>query len=381
VTPVPQVKLTKKYIESISPTNSRVTYYDSEIKGLTLRVTPTGVKTYSLIYRNSIKQQKRYTIGKHPGISLAFAKQESLRLLGDLANGKEIQSKTASEYVSLQPITFGEYKTFFIQWYQSNRKSVRNVISLFNKELINFDKIPLELINKPLINNWVFEQQKNQAKNSTINRKLVIIKSAISRAVDFGYLKINTLQGLKLQKIDNNPVCRFLSDTEEINLRKQLDINSNHMLRNLLIIALNTGMRRGELFNLTWGDVDLKLKIIHIIGDKSKSGSSRQIPMNNECTNAIYSLLNNKISAYVFTSQKTGGRLVDIKKSFKTLLDQAGIYNFRFHDLRHTFASKLVMRGVDLNTVRELLGHSDLKMTLRYAHLAPEHKQKAVDLL
>jgi site-specific recombinase XerD len=84
---------------------------------------------------------------------------------------------------------------------------------------------------------------------------------------------------------------------------------------------------------------------------------------------------------YVFYDPKTGKPYKDVKRSFKTALRRSGIKDFHFHDLRHTFASHLVMAGVDLTTVKELLGHKDIKMTLRYAHLAPAHKKKAVEIL
>lgn len=84
---------------------------------------------------------------------------------------------------------------------------------------------------------------------------------------------------------------------------------------------------------------------------------------------------------YIFFDRSTGKPYKDVKRSFITACKRAGIYDFHFHDLRHTFASQLLMSGVDLTTVKELLGHKDIKMTLRYAHLAPSHKVKAVDIL
>lgn len=141
-------------------------------------------------------------------------------------------------------------------------------------------------------------------------------------------------------------------------------------------------MRRGEVFNLTWADIDLKNKLITVEGDTSKSGQTRHIPMNKETMTSIEGWRKQypRNSGYVFPG-KDGKRLDNVKKSWDGLLKLARIEGFRWHDLRHTFASKLVMAGVPLNTVRELLGHSDLAMTLRYAHLAPDSKAAAVELI
>jgi site-specific recombinase XerD len=102
--------------------------------------------------------------------------------------------------------------------------------------------------------------------------------------------------------------------------------------------------------------------------------------MNEQVKTALIRVRKHPESAYIFCNNK-GVPVHDIRKSYSTALEKSGITNFRFHDLRHTFASRLVMAGVDLNTVRELLGHKDMTMTLRYAHLAQSHKQRAVDLL
>uniref|UniRef100_UPI004047C2DE tyrosine-type recombinase/integrase n=1 Tax=Pseudomonas sp. TMP25 TaxID=3136561 RepID=UPI004047C2DE len=152
-------------------------------------------------------------------------------------------------------------------------------------------------------------------------------------------------------------------------------------LKPLTLLSLNTGMRQGEVFNLNWRDVDLTNKVLTVEGDTSKSGQTRHIPLNKEALAVLTNWRNaGERQGYVFPGQ-SGGRLDNVKKSWAGVLTMAKITAFRWHDLRHTFASKLVMAGVPLNTVRDLLGHSDIKMTLRYAHLAPDSKAAAVELI
>ena len=112
----------------------------------------------------------------------------------------------------------------------------------------------------------------------------------------------------------------------------------------------------------------------------TKNGDKREIPINEIAKMALLRRLKHPESPYIFCD-KNGKPFGNIRKSFFTALKKAGIINFRFHDFRHTFASHLVMSGVDLNTVRELLGHKSLAMTLRYAHLSQNHKRRAVDTL
>ena len=153
-------------------------------------------------------------------------------------------------------------------------------------------------------------------------------------------------------------------------------------LKPLVILDINTGMRRGELFSLTWENIELKQRTLTIEGEDAKSGKTRHISLNDDAFAVLLAWRNQTDSkGLVFPSPVTGRRLDNIKRSWGTLVKDAKLENFRFHDLRHSFASKLVMAGVDLNTVRELLGHGSIEMTLRYAHLAPEHKAAAVALL
>ncbi|GAG80440.1 unnamed protein product, partial [marine sediment metagenome] len=134
-----------------------------------------------------------------------------------------------------------------------------------------------------------------------------------------------------------------------------------------------------QILSLRWENVDLKHGFILL--DISKNGERLEIPINQTLKGTLQGLVRRLDVPYVFYDQVTTKPYKDIKRSFNTAVRRAKIHDFKFHDLRHTFASHLVMAGADLTMVKELLGHKDIKMTLRYAHLAPAHKAKAVDLL
>jgi len=260
------------------------------------------------------------------------------------------------------------------------------------------------------IEKWRNLKTKSGMSPSTINGYVNTLKGALSRAVEWGIIESHDLNKVKSLKVDN-AVVRYLSNIEETSLfstlrtrdskvknerengnlfRQQRNYSLLPELRNfnycdhlepLIILAVNTGMRKGEILGLEWSHVDLEKEFLTVISGNSKSGKGRHIPLNKMAKDALINWLNDTNNqGYVFKGVDDQP-IKDIKKAWGNLLIGAEISDFRFHDLRHHFASKLVMAGVDLNTVRELMGHSDLKMTLRYAHLAPEHKAAAVNLI
>ncbi len=130
---------------------------------------------------------------------------------------------------------------------------------------------------------------------------------------------------------------------------------------------------------LQWENIDFDRAILTVTGDIAKNGKTRHVPLNTVALQVLRDWRQqNNLDGFVFLNHKTGNVFDNVSKAWEGILTAAEIENFRWHDMRHHFASKLVMNGVDLNTVRELLGHADIKMTLRYAHLAPEHKANAV---
>jgi integrase len=153
-------------------------------------------------------------------------------------------------------------------------------------------------------------------------------------------------------------------------------------LKPMVLLALNTGMRRGELFSLRWADVDLHAKMITVRASSAKSGQTRRIPLSPEAITILTAWHKRQEGHHglVFPGM-SGDRLTNINKSWGALIKAAKIDGFNFHDLRHSFASKLVQVGIDLNTVRTLLGHSEIATTLIYAHLAPDNLRAAVEKL
>ena len=152
-------------------------------------------------------------------------------------------------------------------------------------------------------------------------------------------------------------------------------------LEPMITISLNTGLRRGELFSLHWPEVNFQKRVLSVASSSSKTGQVRHIPLNEASFDVLTDWKKQSVNKGLVFPGKNGGKFDNVNSSWKKLLSMANISDFRWHDMRHDFASQLVMNGIDLNTVRELLGHSDIKMTLRYAHLAPEHKLKAVETL
>jgi len=146
------------------------------------------------------------------------------------------------------------------------------------------------------------------------------------------------------------------------------------------MVALNTGMRKGEIFKLKWQNVDFDRREIRI--PESKSGRERKIPINSNLYHELYGQrLQDGQNEYVFVNPGTGEPYVDIKRSFDTACKRAGVEDLRFHDLRHTFATRLARRGVDLVLVKELMGHASIVTTQRYLHSQASEKMRAVETL
>jgi len=409
------VKLTNRTVDALKPQNKTYDVRDTEITGFLVRVRRSGSMTYLLQYRNTDGVQKHFKIGLVGNIKPAPARDKAEIEAGRVAQGIDIQEVLKAERIDAKRSRHGNFGGFFeneyLPWVKEHRKNWRGTETRIRCNFGYLFDRHLNDVNAWSIEKWRSERIKDGVSKETINRDVAALRAAISKAIEWEIIEHHPLAKVKPLKTDKRGKVRYLSEGEENALRKALqkyDIKiiserdsvnqwrkergyellsslqgahyANH-LTPIVLLALNTGLRRGELFDLKWDDINLRGKTLTVQGATAKSGETRHIPLNDE---AVETLKNwraqNKKQERVFY-RKNGKRLNDINSPWAKLITDAKIKNFRFHDLRHSFASKLVMKGVPLNTVRELLGHSDLNTTLRYAHLAPDHKADAVALL
>lgn len=283
---------------------------------------------------------------------------------GKVAEGKwfpEVKTKQA-EY------SFQELAERYSAWAEGRQKAYARWKSYIIKQLKGkFGNMALSRFNTQMLEQFQTERLKKGNKPATVNRLLAVISHMFTKAADWNMMDKGIVTAIRVKMLpENNKRLRYLSQEECTALVDACEVH----LRPIVIAALNTGCRKSEILGLRW-DAHIDLKHGFILLDKTKNGERREIPIN-ATLKAVFQGLTRRLDVpYVFFDRTTGKPYKDVKRSFPSACKKAGIRDFRFHDLRHTFASQLVMAGVDLTTVRELLGHKDIKMTLRYAHLAP----------
>ncbi len=227
-----------------------------------------------------------------------------------------------------------------------------------------------------MIERYVTERER-QVAPATVNRELAFVKRVFAVALENGLVERNPAKPIKFLREPSGRV-RFLSDEEEAALRPKVSKKDWPVIA----FALNTGLRRGEQFNLRWEYVNLANRVLTI--PRSKHGGSRHVPLNDTAMAILRALPSRFHSRWVFPSA-TGKSPMSPNnfryRVFDPAVEAAKIEDFTWHDLRHTFASRLAMAGVELLSIKELLGHKTLAMTLRYAHLSPTHLHQAVKVL
>jgi len=331
---------------------------------------------------------KIFTRGKVWWIDYSYKGKRTRRSLkttskkvADLAQ-KSIDVQIAKEELNLsapRKVSFAKFCERFLSWYkvQNSKKSYNDYECLFNSTIIPYFKdyyindISTEMIEKYKI------KRSETIKPASVNKELTALKHLFNKAIEWGYLRENPVAIVKKLKVSQKKY-RFLS-LEEINLVLE---NCPEYLYPILLTGIHTGLRKSELFRLEWSDIDFERGVLTVTAkgeEHTKSYLNREIPMTSQLIDCLKAIP--RVSNWVFIKENGDRYAGYIKRSLKTAVKRAGIKAFTLHDLRHTFASHLVMDGVDLPTVQKLMGHADISTTMIYAHLAPDHLKNAIDRL
>ena len=290
-----------------------------------------------------------------------------------------LEGKKLPERLRARKVTFGEIAQDALGYSQRTKWSYRQDVYRMKKLLGWLGNKAADSITPQDIEGWLTTKAEEYGwKPATQNRFKSLLSLTFRLAVENGKITSNPARLVRRRREDNTRI-RFLSGEEEQRLRSQL---SNDFPEHLpaFEIALNTGMRSSEQYQLTWDCVDFERSVLTVV--RSKNGEMRHIPINSAAMAAFELLFaRSSGSGRVFLGQPTGAPLRQPRYWFERAVQQAGVESFTWHCLRHTFASRLVMAGVDLRTVQQLLGHKTIQMTVRYAHLAPEHQLAAVEKL
>ncbi len=214
--------------------------------------------------------------------------------------------------------------------------------------------------------------QKQEWAPATANRYRALLSLTYRLAIRDGKVKENPAR-LVPHRLEDNARIRFLSAEEETAVRKAIEAKCPERLPEL-DLALNTGIRLSEQYGLLWENVSIPLRMLTV--PRSKNGTMRHVPLNQGAVRALETL-RKRLPAF----EHVCGGTKEPRRWFEPVLKDAKVANFSWHCLRHTFASRLVMAGVDIRTVQELLGHKTIAMTVRYSHLAPKHTLAVVERL
>ena len=328
------------------------------IGAIYLRTFKNGLTRFCIDYKDRSGKRIRQVL---PNVQ---SKAEALLVLQEkVANNFDSAYKTPRAC----RMQFREFAQIYLKDYAiPNKRSWKTDEYRLSRLLDYFDDMELSEITPQDIERFRASRIRAGAKKSTTNRFLALLKTMFNFAIDWGYLKENPVTKVKLHSESFNTIENILSEEDE---RALLDA-AEDWLKPILIFSLHTGMRRFETLNLQWKDVDLQRKTIKVWG---KGGRFRSIPMN-QLVFGILSRLERRgtrVFPYGFRTVRT---------YFEHARDKAEL-TLRFHDLRHTFATRLIEAGVDIITVQQLLGHHSVVVTQRYTHSGSETKRNAVEVL
>ncbi len=377
---MPHAALTASFVNRCScpPGVRRVDFFDDTHTGFMLEVRCSGGKTFYQRYRDSRGRQRQFKIGSPAAVTCAQARRKARAILAEATLGGDPQKKR-EELRSIP--TLSEFvRDSYLPFAKSAKRSWRTDETLLRLHILKrFGRFALDEITDQQVADVLKRLRDEGYSTGTTNRVLILLRYMFNLAQKWGIpgADMNPTKGLKTAP----DACRerFLTLEEAQRLLAVLDEDENQVAAQAIKLLLFTGARRNEITHAKWEHVNWEQGTLLV--PRSKSGRPRLIRLNSPALDVLRKATSSEDNPYVFPSQVTGKPSPSLHFPWSRIWKMCGLLDVRLHDLRHSFASFLVNEGVSLYVVQGLLGHTQVRTTQRYAHLADETLAGAAELV
>ncbi|PXX07515.1 site-specific recombinase XerD [Nitrosomonas ureae] len=360
-----KINFTKAIIDSLSIPESgkRDTYHDKKTSGLQLRITSTGVKTFSVYRRIKRGEPERITLGRFPDMTIEQARREAVRIATDISDGKNPAEVKRGHKAEL---TFSELFADYMERHSKPKKKTwledQSQFKLYldkslgKKKLSSIDRKSIAHVHSSIT---------KAGYAPTANRVKALLSSVFGWAISAGLCEVNPVIGIKSNK--ENQRDRFLQSDELPRFFKAVAEEPNSLIRDYILISLLTGARRSNVLSMRWKDINFNRAEWRI--EETKNGTPQTVALSPEALEILQSRRPSDSAVFVFPGSGKAGHLMEPKKGWKRILERAGIDNLRIHDLRRTLGSWQAKTGASLAIIGKSLNHKNQNTTAIYARL------------
>jgi len=367
---MPSLQLSPQTIKTLKCPAGRkkIDFFDTLCRGLFVEVRASGGMTYYQHYRDSRGALRQIKLGSVENISIGDARKASSRLMRQVDLGEDPLAQRAE----LRAVpTFAEFiDQQYLPYVRTYKRSWATDISLLKNHLLpRFGKRHLDTITRQDIVKMHADRKASGAAAGSANRLLIMMRYIFNLALRWEVpgIKANPCAGVPLMAVDNEKE-RYLSQDEARQLYDAVCVSENTMLKFIVPMLILTGARKREVLDAKWTDFDLERRIWRI--PTTKAGKARHVPLSDGVMHLLTTMP--RELPWAFANPDTGKPYVSIYCAWHTARTKAGLTDVRMHDLRHSFASLLINAGRTLYEVQNILGHTQVKTTQRYAHLSQD---------
>lgn len=362
------------------PGRPRIEFVDKDgVRGLYLEVRAgsPGEGTWYQRFKDVHGKTCHQRIGSTRDVSLADARKRAKQLKAEILLGAD--PRAAARAKKAVPTYSAFFEEHYLPYVRARKRSWDRDEELYRLRIkAAFGNRRLDQITRQQVQLFHTKLSAEGLAAATANHHVKLLKHSLNLAVDWGMLDSNPAKRIPMLHEDNQ-IENYLDDAQLGRLLGVLRTDENVAICQIALFLLSTGCRLNEALSAKWSDVDIENRVLAIRASNSKSKRMRSVPLNDSALDVLASAHTESEFEYLFVNRLTGKPYVAIAKVWDRLRRKAGLPHLRLHDLRHSFASFLVNGGRTLYEVQQILGHSDAKVTQRYAHLSTKTLQEAAN--